>query len=387
MALESNSPLMQAARLARHEMNLAAETWSDALGRPITVGSPKAKQLTADQLGRVLRGRQICATLDLSGHWEGESFLLLAEPDALTMTALFAMQPPEKVEVTRRGRFRMDDIDALTELLNHLSGAARAYLNEQIGVPLAMATGSIVAINPADERALENAIGGETLLGVRFPFEIEGFPATHLLRLYPESVIAGGAPTAVGSETTILVNRGYAEDEDAEQTAPAPRGVRPQSMERRKTPQAPAPADPPQQQSEAQTPSAAAEASQQPDDAPADAEPPRVESLRDLAAALARSAPAEPQQQPGGPQPDLARVLDIRLPVRVRVARKCMTLGQVLDLSAGAVISFDKPARGHLDLMAGQKTIAQGRAVVKGDRFAIQVARLSENKNGSDGRT
>jgi len=82
----------------------------------------------------------------------------------------------------------------------------------------------------------------------------------------------------------------------------------------------------------------------------------------------------------GAPQEDLtrglARVLAVRLPVRVVVATRTFTVRELLQLVPGRVLDLEKPCGALLDLYAGPELLARGEAMLVGDRFGFRVSRL-----------
>jgi len=72
----------------------------------------------------------------------------------------------------------------------------------------------------------------------------------------------------------------------------------------------------------------------------------------------------------------LKRLLPIQVPVRVRLAETKMSIGQLLDLSVGTIIEFERTADSDLDLVANNIPIGYGNAVKCGERFGLRVIRI-----------
>ena len=110
-------------------------------------------------------------------------------------------------------------------------------------------------------------------------------------------------------------------------------------------------------------------------------EPPRVALLvavagsvaQALAPALGAKAPAQPSDQCR----ELGRVLSVELPVRVVVARRAMTVRDLLHLAPGRVVDLEVPCGAPLELYAGSKLMARGEAMLVGDRFGFRVGELA----------
>jgi len=72
-------------------------------------------------------------------------------------------------------------------------------------------------------------------------------------------------------------------------------------------------------------------------------------------------------------EPELARILGIKVPLIVVLAEKKMTLAQLLELTAGSVIEFDKNCGQPLLLMASDRVIAEGEAIKVGENFGLRL--------------
>lgn len=92
------------------------------------------------------------------------------------------------------------------------------------------------------------------------------------------------------------------------------------------------------------------------------------------------SAPAKADDGPFGFMPpglpeaeDPRRILRLQVPVIVRLAERTMPLAEIVNLSSGAILEFDKPAEAELDLMINNKCIGQGQAVKVGENFGLRI--------------
>lgn len=74
--------------------------------------------------------------------------------------------------------------------------------------------------------------------------------------------------------------------------------------------------------------------------------------------------------------PDLERIRKIRLPVIVRLAERRMTLGEIMRLSPGSIIEFDKSGDAPLELMINNQVIGLGSAVKVAENFGLRVDAL-----------
>jgi flagellar motor switch protein FliN len=82
---------------------------------------------------------------------------------------------------------------------------------------------------------------------------------------------------------------------------------------------------------------------------------------------------------PGGAAvSSLDRLLDVNVVVTAELGRVSLSIGDVLKLSAGAVLQLDRMVSEPVDLMVQGKRLARGEVVVVDDRFAIRIKELSE---------
>ena len=69
-------------------------------------------------------------------------------------------------------------------------------------------------------------------------------------------------------------------------------------------------------------------------------------------------------------------ILDIESPLSVTLARKTMTLNQILSLVPGSMLTFDIHCDQPLVLEAGETAIATGETVKIGDKFGLRIRRI-----------
>jgi flagellar motor switch protein FliN len=91
-------------------------------------------------------------------------------------------------------------------------------------------------------------------------------------------------------------------------------------------------------------------------------------------------APEAPQPRPRvesrpalPPDPALARILQLEVPVIVLLAENQMPLSEIMNLSTGAIIEFDKSFDSELDLMANNMCIGRGVAVKVSENFGLRI--------------
>ncbi len=99
----------------------------------------------------------------------------------------------------------------------------------------------------------------------------------------------------------------------------------------------------------------------------------------------AAAAPAEAghaSSQDAQPTPrrlrkyDIDRVLRLKLPLLVLLASKQMTVSEIMALTIGSVIEFEKSSEEYLEFLIGSRTIATGEAGKIGEKFCLQIRRI-----------
>ncbi len=78
--------------------------------------------------------------------------------------------------------------------------------------------------------------------------------------------------------------------------------------------------------------------------------------------------------------PNLDRILQIRIPVTVILAERRMPLEEVLNLSPGSVIEFDRHHQQLLDLCVNNKPIARGETVTVREKFGLRIREIGSLK-------
>ncbi len=72
----------------------------------------------------------------------------------------------------------------------------------------------------------------------------------------------------------------------------------------------------------------------------------------------------------------LERVLSIPLTLHVELGRKRMRISELLELGAGQVVTLDVAAGTPLMLYANGTLVAEGEAVVVGDRYGVRITQI-----------
>jgi len=78
-------------------------------------------------------------------------------------------------------------------------------------------------------------------------------------------------------------------------------------------------------------------------------------------------------------QPEnLERILNMNVPIIVRIAKKKMKIGEVMKLNIGTVMQFDQDAYQHIDLMVNNEIIGLGQPVKVGENFGLKITQLGD---------
>jgi flagellar motor switch protein FliN/FliY len=93
--------------------------------------------------------------------------------------------------------------------------------------------------------------------------------------------------------------------------------------------------------------------------------------------ALLRSA-TEPTTTPAARE--LSRILQLEVPVIVKLAERQLTVAEVMRLGPGAIIEFEKASDEALELMVNNKTIGVGETVKVGENFGLKVTQVGDVK-------
>jgi flagellar motor switch protein FliN/FliY len=72
----------------------------------------------------------------------------------------------------------------------------------------------------------------------------------------------------------------------------------------------------------------------------------------------------------------LERLLDVEIPLVVLLGEKKMLLKDVLALTPGSIIDFEKSVNEPLSLLANNRLIARGETVKLAERFGLQITEI-----------
>ncbi|UCG32062.1 MAG: FliM/FliN family flagellar motor switch protein [Phycisphaerales bacterium] len=91
-----------------------------------------------------------------------------------------------------------------------------------------------------------------------------------------------------------------------------------------------------------------------------------------------RSSPASPVlETPTDRLPeDLQRVLNVEVPLIVRLAQRPIPVSRIIKWVPGSIIEFEKSADGPLDIMTSNTCIGFGSAVKVGENFGVRITSM-----------
>ncbi|MCG8557255.1 MAG: flagellar motor switch protein FliN [Proteobacteria bacterium] len=75
-------------------------------------------------------------------------------------------------------------------------------------------------------------------------------------------------------------------------------------------------------------------------------------------------------------QTELARIMEIPLELHVELGRKRMKISELLSVAAGTVLELTTAAGSPLSIYANRTLIAQGEAVVVGERYGVRITEI-----------
>ncbi len=85
---------------------------------------------------------------------------------------------------------------------------------------------------------------------------------------------------------------------------------------------------------------------------------------------------AGPGRPPAEPCTNIGRLLALQVPVIVKLASRKMRMGEVMRLSPGTIIEFEKSASEPLDLLVNNVVIGGGDVVKVGENFGLRISRI-----------
>jgi flagellar motor switch protein FliN/FliY len=224
-----------------------------------------------------------------------------------------------------------DSRDALAETFNQSMGSANQNLSEMAGETLSISNVDIFAHSPGDSKGLEDILGAGPFLDIPLA-TVQDSLSTTIHVLFPDMLVQ-------------QLKRKLGLDGAAAPQMPHPKP----------------------------------EVESQPSREPS----PAASGAHDLASTVAVSIP-----RPAAPAPiplaqasnvdqgNLDLLLDIELPVMVRMGQTEMQLGELLKLTPGSILELNRAADAPVELLVNNKQIAKGEVVVVDGNFAFRITEI-----------
>jgi flagellar motor switch protein FliN/FliY len=77
---------------------------------------------------------------------------------------------------------------------------------------------------------------------------------------------------------------------------------------------------------------------------------------------------------------NIALIMDVKLPVKVRIGKKKMLLKDVLNMDIGSVIELNQLANDPLDILVDDHVIAEGEVVIVDGNFGVQITSIGTKR-------
>ncbi|WP_428739486.1 flagellar motor switch protein FliY [Sulfurimonas sp.] len=77
---------------------------------------------------------------------------------------------------------------------------------------------------------------------------------------------------------------------------------------------------------------------------------------------------------------NISLIMDVKLPVKVRIGKKRMLLKDVLNMDIGSVIELNQLANDPLEILVDNHVIAEGEVVIVDGNFGVQITAIGTKK-------
>jgi len=78
---------------------------------------------------------------------------------------------------------------------------------------------------------------------------------------------------------------------------------------------------------------------------------------------------------------NIGLIMDVKLPLRVRIGKKKMLLKDVLSMDIGSVIELNQLANDPLEILVDDHVIAQGEVVIVDGNFGVQITTIGSKRD------
>ena len=77
---------------------------------------------------------------------------------------------------------------------------------------------------------------------------------------------------------------------------------------------------------------------------------------------------------------NIGLIMDVKLPVRVRIGKKKMLLKDVLNMDIGSIVELDQLANDPLEILVDNNVIAEGEVVIVDGNFGVKITYIGSKK-------
>ncbi|MDA7818046.1 flagellar motor switch protein FliY [Sulfurimonas sp.] len=77
---------------------------------------------------------------------------------------------------------------------------------------------------------------------------------------------------------------------------------------------------------------------------------------------------------------NISLIMDVKLPVKVRIGKKKMLLKDVLNMDIGSVIELNQLANDPLEILVDENVIAEGEVVIVDGNFGVQITTIGTKR-------
>ena len=106
------------------------------------------------------------------------------------------------------------------------------------------------------------------------------------------------------------------------------------------------------------------------------------ESSEETRESLASCEPSDASVNLSNDEMDnIALIMDVKLPVRVRIGKKRMLLKDVLNMDIGSVIELNQLANDPLEILVDNHVIAEGEVVIVDGNFGVQITTIGTKRD------
>ena len=77
---------------------------------------------------------------------------------------------------------------------------------------------------------------------------------------------------------------------------------------------------------------------------------------------------------------NIALIMDVKLPVKVRIGKKKMLLKDVLNMDIGSVVELNQLANDPLEILVDDHVIAEGEVVIVDGNFGVQITSIGTKR-------